>query len=108
METNLASRDDRKLLLITIINTVLHLWRKYGRKNDSLEFTLRGNGCRIDLFWMYEDVNPPKNNVVPSGKDNRYNWVGLQTFNNYQKVRKQCMNASLSILPIDNSWHGHN
>ena len=66
---------------------VLHLWRKYGRKNDSLEFTFKAMGNRIDLFWMYEGVDPPKNKVVPSGKDQRYNWMGLQTFDNYKKVR---------------------
>jgi len=66
----------------------LHLWRKYGRANDSLEFTLKAKDCRIDLFFMYEGVNPPKNNVVPSGKNQRYNWMGVQTFDNYKKGKE--------------------
>ena len=36
---------------------------------------------------MYEGVDPPKNKVVPSGKDQPYLWIGLQTFDNYKKVR---------------------
>ena len=68
------------------LSLVLHLWRKYGRKDDSLEFTLKSSGCRIDIFFMYEGVDPPENKAIPTGKDVRYNWFGLQTFNNYQKV----------------------
>jgi len=64
---------------------MLHLWRKYGRKEDSLEFTFKTSRCRIDVFFTYEGVNPPKNKAIPTGRDVRYNWFGVQTFDNYKK-----------------------
>ena len=75
-------------------HTELRLWRLYGRANDSLEFTLLGGAAyRIDLFFMYNAVNPPKadnrrnNEFVPSRSNDHYTWMGTQTFDDYKKVK---------------------
>ena len=56
---------------------------------------------------MYEGVDPPKNKVVPSGKDQRYNWMGLQTFKNYKKVRyvsyTSIINETVALIEIVSS-----
>lgn len=50
---------------------VLHLYRKYGRKNDSLEFTLLHGDTRADIFFLYKEPESV--------------WMGVQTFDHYKK-----------------------